>query len=121
MNTMVRNRSPFYYALYEGMTAIEDENGNKTGEYERSYTDPVLMKANISPATGISNTEQFGNLEKYDKVIVTAEMQCPINENSILWIDDLDTEHPYDYIVKRVAKSLNTISIAIAKVTVENQ
>ena len=45
------------------------------------------MLANISQATGQSNTEQFGNLENYDKVIVTDDLNCPIDENSVLFID----------------------------------
>ena len=45
-------------------------------------------------------------------------MDIPIDENSILWVDQLDTTEDHDYIVKRVAKSLNVVSIAIAKVDV---
>lgn len=100
-----------------------DEYGNFTGEYAPIYTEPIRMSANVSPATGQSTTEQFGNLENYDKVIVTDWMECPIDENSVLFIDK-EPEHNtsgdlmYDYIVKRVAKSLNSISIAVRKVDV---
>ena len=99
----------------------------------------------ISQATGQSNTEQFGNLENYDKVIVTDWIDCPIDENSVLFIDkrpeytEVQTHEivegqalyaddevvektyelpKYNYIVKRVAKSLNGISIAVRKVDV---
>lgn len=119
MRTQVINRTPFYYALYEGKTPVEDGQGFYTGEDTIQYSDPVLYtRGNISPATGMSNTEQFGNLDNYDKVIVTSDMNCPIDENSVLWIDEDDTENPYDYIVKRVSKSKNGISIAVAKVKV---
>lgn len=77
-------------------------------------------RANISPATGMSNTEQFGNLDNYDKVIVTGDLECPIDENTVLWIDEPDTTKPYNYIVKRVSKSKNGVSIAVAKVQVMN-
>ena len=116
MKTLVRNRKKFYYALYGEKIELLDNKGFKTGEWEIGYSYPKSMKANISPATGNSNTEQFGNLEAYDKVIVTHDMSCPINEDSILWVDSLNTDGPHDYVVKRVAKSLNLISIAIAKV-----
>lgn len=119
MRTQVINRTPFYYALYEGKTAEVDEGGFYTGEDSPSYSEPVLYtKGNVSAARGTSETEQFGNLDNYDKVIVTSDMQCPIDENSILWIDETDTENPHDYIVKRVAKSKNGISFAVAKVKV---
>ncbi len=121
MNTQIRNRTPFYYALYETNLPLVDEDGNYTGESGTGYSDPVLYKkGNVSSATGVSNTLQFGNLEDYDKVIVTADMACPIDENSILWVDTANTSNPHDYVVKRVSKSLNVISIAIKKVKVSN-
>ena len=118
MKTVFRNRKKFYYALYQDKVEIVDEDGYKTGEWGTGYSEPIMAKGNISPATGNSNTEQFGNLENYDKVIVTHDMNIPIDENSILWVDQLDTEEEHDYIVKRVAKSLNVVSIAIAKVNI---
>ena len=120
MRTQKVNRTPFYYALYLGERMETDEDGNYTGEKSPRYSSPVLYKkANVSPATGMSNTEQFGNLENYDKVIVTGDMSFPVNENSILWIETVGTRVPYNYIVKRVSRSKNGISIAVAKVKVE--
>ena len=117
-----RNDSKFYYCLYADEETLTDENGNETGT-RLVYEQPVEMFANISPATGLAQTEQFGNLENYDKVIVTHDMECPIDENSVLFIDkepeySLTDDPIYDYIVRRVAKSLNTISIAVRKVKV---
>lgn len=117
MRTQVINRTPFYYALYSRTEPRTDDEGYLTGEDKIFYHTPVLYKrANISPATGRSDTEQFGQFDNYDKVIVTSDMSCPIDENSVLWIDDTNTRHAYDYVVKRVARSLNGISIAVAKV-----
>ena len=118
-----RNDSPFYYCLYTDKTPILDDYGNDTGEYTVTYAAPVKTYANISPASGAAQTEQFGNLENYDKVIVTRDMDCPIDENSVLFIDkepeySLDGDPMYDYTVRRVAKSLNSISIAVRKVNV---
>ena len=87
MRSLLRNQRPLYYCLYIGKEEIIDEYGNSTGQYIKYYETPVQMYANISPATGQSNTEQFGNLENYDKVIVTTWMDCPIDENSVLFID----------------------------------
>ena len=120
MRTQKINRTPFYYAMYIGKSMPRDVSGFYTGEPEPRYGEPVLYeKANVSPATGMSNTEQFGNLDNYDKVIVTGDMSCPINENSILWIETVGTRVPYNYIVKRVSRSKNGISIAVAQVKVE--
>ena len=64
----------------------------------------------------------FGNLESYDKVIITDDMDCPIDENTVLFIDKdpefKDGKPTFDYTVRRVAKSLNTISYAVSKVKV---
>lgn len=122
MRTQMINRTPFYYALYSGKTSEVDEDEFYTGEDTPNHGDPVLYtKAVISAARGTVDTEQFGNIDNYDKVIVTADMECPIDENSILWIDETDTAKAHDYIVKRVAKSKNSISIAVAKVKVSNE
>ena len=138
MKCLKRNKRPFYYCLYKEEIELLDEYGNASGEKIVTYEDAVEMTANISQATGQSNTEQFGNLENYDKVIVTDDLDCPIDENSVLFIDKepewKDAEYNeataitvtgatvkvpvYDYIVRRVAKSLNSISIAVSKVKV---
>ena len=123
MRVMERNKVTFYYMLYLGKRAVLDEEENETGEYVVTYSNPVEMKANISPATGQSSVEQFGNLENYDKVVVTDDLSCPIDENTVLFIDkppsyDGEGNPLFDYTVKRVAKSLNSISIAVSKVKV---
>ncbi len=123
MRIMERNKSTFFYLLYKEKTAVLDGDGDETGEYDVVYEEPVEMRANVSAATGQSQVEQFGNLENYDKVIVTDDTTCPINENTVLFIDkepSYDTlgRPQYDYTVKRVAKSLNSISIAVSKVKV---
>ena len=146
MRCLKRNQQAFNYCLYAGKTSLIDEYGNDTGEQILTYSAPVTMYANISPATGQSNTEQFGNLENYDKVIVTDDLNCPIDENSVLFIDKepeftsvttyaevTNTNNgqavttlvaqtvsvpAHNYIVRRVAKSLNSISIAIRRVEV---
>lgn len=121
MRTLVRNRTPFWYALYEGNTPDVDDDGYYTGENSPQYTEAVLYEqGNISAAKGDAQIEQFGNLETYDKVIVTADMECPITENSILWIDETDPTKPHDYVVTRIGKSINGIAIAVRKVKVEH-
>lgn len=120
---MERNKSVFYYALFKEKVPCKDDEGNDTGEERIVYEAPAPMRANISAATGASNIEQFGSDLKYDKVIVIDDNKCPINENSVLFVDappsqDEDGNFLFDYIVKKIARSLNSISIAISKVEV---
>ena len=114
-----RNEQTFYYALHNGVTAITDD-GLYTGEYEVSYGTPVKCRGNISASRGMSDHEVFGSALDYDKVIVVFDMNCPIDENTILWINSTPNGNtPHDYIVRRVAKSLNHISIAVRQVMVD--
>ena len=123
MKTMKRNQVPFWYLLYVRKEDLKDEYGNESGESAIIYKPAVKMEANVSAATGSAQVEQFGNFAGYDKVIVTDDLSCPIDENSVLFIDKEpeyaeDGTPLYDYIVKRVAKSLNSISYAVSKVSV---
>lgn len=124
MRCMTRNKSVFYYSPYEGKTEIKDEYGNATGEYEVIYGKPIKAYGNISAAQGEIQSRQFGESESYDKVIVLDKRETQLDEYSILWVDslpELDADGnttPHDYIVKKVARSLNSISIAISKVNV---
>lgn len=125
MRCLRRNKIPFHYALYSGKTQITDEYGNKTGEYEVVYTNPVQALGNVSATRGETVTRQFGEDEAYDRVIVLEDPNAPIDEFSILWIDTKpeidangDTKTPHDYVVKKVARSINSVSIAVSKVNV---
>ena len=69
----------------------------------------------------ITTLEQFGNSVEYDKVILSDDMSAPIDENTVFFIDtppafDDDGNPMFDYIVRKVAKSLNTLAVAISKV-----
>ena len=125
MRTLRRNKIRIFYANYRNKLPLRDEYGNLTGEYEIEYTNPIEVCANVSAARGEATTRQFGDDESYDRVIVLDDPQFPIAATSILWIDtppeiaeDGSTETPHDYIVKQVATSLNSVSIAVSKVIV---
>ena len=126
MRCLTRNKTPFYYALYKGEAELTDDYGNSTGEYELTYGSPVRVSANVSAAQGEMQSRQFGESESYDKVIVLDDRHTPIDEYSILWVDTLphlnddgSTDTPHDYIVRKVARSLNGVAIAISKVDVK--
>lgn len=133
MKCMERNKSTFYYALYTGREMIEDEYGNVSGEWDTQHGDPIAEQANISAAQGETQARQFGENVSYDKVIVMDNPFVPIDEFTVLWVDTvpkltdsgslaLDEEGkiitPHDYVIKKVARSLNSVSFAISKVTV---
>lgn len=126
MRCMRRNKVEICFALFDHKTETEDEYGNKTGEQTLYYQDPVKTRANVSTAKNQDSIQIFGTDIPYDKVIVM-DKPCPVDENTVFWIDTLPelddegkTETPYDYIVKKVAGSLNSVTIAVSKVKVRH-
>ena len=138
---MKRNLKPVYYCLYHGQKNILDNDGYETGEKKVIYGDPAKLMCNISPASGAAQMELFGVIENYDKILITDDINCPINENTVLYVDEAPVQafhlqlqfpispfgnvgiaaalkNPYEYVVKRVAKSLHHISYAVSKVKV---
>lgn len=110
-----------------------DEHGNRTGQFRVGYGKPVHIQGNISAAKGDSSTRQFGDDLAYDKVIVLEDPNVEIDEHCVLWVDKIpeldrfnqlatDTnggyKTPHDYIVREVARGLDSVSIAIGKVNV---
>lgn len=133
MRCMNRNKVRFFYALYVSREPIMNAQGRPSGQHKVIHGNPIKEYANISAAKGETQTRQFGENESYDKVIVMDNATPPIDEYSILWVDTVPQLNedgslavnekgkvitPHDYVVKKVAKSLNNVSIAISKVTV---
>lgn len=114
MRTLYRNKQTIYCAHFKGKLPIRDEYGNETGEYEVLYHPPQAVELNVSAASGTSPVQPFGIAKNYDKLLVARDSD--ITETSVLWIDSLDTAKPYDYVVVGVAKSLNSVSIAVKHV-----
>jgi len=116
MRELERNKQRIYYALYTGMEDAVDSDGYKTGEKTKSYSDPVSLRINVSPARGNANREMIGIDCQYSRTLTTADLDCPIQEDSILWIG-VPTTEPHNYVVVRKANSLNDIVYAIREVT----
>lgn len=124
MRMLLKNKRTIYYALYTGKTENVDSYGNKTGEYVENYSAPIELKINVSAARGSLDLEQFGINTQYTKTMVTDDLNCPIDEESILWIDRVPDSNgeagsvKHNYAVVQVAKSLNQITYAIKEVSV---
>lgn len=125
MRSMTRNRRTFYYASLTGVAMGTDLDGNYT-EDEYTYSEPIEKQGVITAANGEAVTQLFGANERYDKVITLNLGENYLAIGSVLWVDtmpDIDgktgkTETPYDYIVVKVAESLNFVNVAIRKVNV---
>lgn len=123
MRTLDYNKRTFYYCLRKEREKIYDSDGNFTGDYAPEYVEAQAARGNISAATGSTDTEQFGIGIEYDKTIVLEGLDWDIKEDTVLFVDveptydDEDHTLPrYNYIVTRVAKSLNHTTLAIKRV-----
>lgn len=135
MRCLNRNKRPFWYALYSDKNEVVDQSGFRTGQFRVKYGKPVQIRGNISAAKGDASTRQFGDDLSYDKIIVLGDPNVEIDEHCVMWIDrtpNLDaygelaaTESggyatPHDYIVREVARGLDSVSIAIGRVNVSD-
>lgn len=124
MRSLERNKRTFWYANYAGNEEIFS-NGKRTGQYKVKYGNPVEVRANVSAARGSLDDEHFGINADYDRTIATDKEDFGIDESSVLWIEktpgiaaDGSTATPWDYVVVKIARSLNSTTIAIKKVSV---
>lgn len=121
MRDLIRNRQTVYYRNYLGdNTPVLDRNGNETGAYLPTYeAKPSKAHLCVSPNRGSSDVEQFGGFDDYDRTMTTADTDCGINEESILWVDGADTAGAHNYIVKKKALWKNSVQYLIKKVDVQ--
>lgn len=137
MRGLKRNQRTLYYQLYSNNIPVyeTDLDGNivtdpitgeplLTGETKVGYSDPVEFRANVSANRGESSSDPFGIDLSYDKTMVSCDMNLPIDELSVLFVDkkpEFDAGgnlvNTADYKVVKVAKSLNSTLYAIKKIT----
>lgn len=123
MRTLNRNKQKFYYYLYRGKTELIDESGFRTGEEVLTYSPAQSCCGNVSAGSGDAQAALFGSNIAYERVIVLDDINCPIDENSLLCVDiepqaySANETPTHDYVVKAIAKSLNVFAIAISKET----
>ena len=117
MQSLASNTQKIEYALYLGM---QDKlvNGKKTGEKVKTYSEPQTFRIYVSPAKGEADVEMFGQDAQYTNLMSTCDTNCPINEDSILWIGKTSRQGKHNYRVTRVARGINSILYAIQKVDV---
>lgn len=146
MRTLSRNKQAVYYALYGAVEDTFDDYGNIIGS-KTTYGDVNLLMANVSPAKGDAELQQFGINEDYTRTIATTKV-LPIDKATIMWVglgklplydstktySDGDTvikdgkiakfdgekfvEVPHNHVVVKVAKSINSTMYAVKEVNV---
>lgn len=118
MRDLLRNQQPVFFKLFEGEEEITDQYGNSTGFNVPVYSDLKSAMLCVSPNKGTSETKQFGTIADYDRTMTTSDPNCPIKEGTVLWVDGADTDGPWNYQVKLVARWKNSTQYAIKEVNV---
>ena len=127
MKALLRNKRTFWYANISATSQLEpliDGNGYETGEMGLTYDLPTEFQANISAARGTADLDAFGIGANYTKTIITDNLTLPVDKSTILWVDcepDANGEAgavKHDYVVVAVARSINSLTIAIKEVSV---
>ena len=99
MRDLLSNTRDIWYAVYLGETDAVDDSGDITGEKVENYAEPVKVKLNLSATRGTQgftgtglSYDYFGADVKYDLILSTARMDLPINEYSLIWDSEPETD-----------------------------
>ena len=119
MRNLKKNSKNLWYSNYSGKVPILDENGDKTGDYERGYTVPVSFLATLSASRGNAYADMFGTNIDYTRTLSTVE-KLPIKEESLIWVsvptmnpDGIVDSESADYSVTGIADGLVGVVIAL--------
>lgn len=129
MHTLNRNRVELWYSLKTGEEEIRDENGLLTGEHRMTYSTPVKVRMSMAISSGANNLgsqgmaelDPYGITTAYTHRMVTHDMGCPIDEESLIWIRKTPEQGTHNFKVVRVARSLNHIIYYVKEVDVSGQ
>lgn len=127
MHTLNRNKQDLWYSLKIRTEEVRDEQtGLLTGEHRVIYSEPVETRMSMSISSGANNLgsqgmvtlDPYGITTAYTHRMVTHDMHCPINEESLIWIGRTPTDGAHNFKVVRVARSLNHIIYYVKEVDV---
>lgn len=116
MRTVKRNKRPVAYAFYQGVTELLDDDGNLTGEYNVSYTEPVSTLMNVSGGRGQADIALFGLTQTFSRTATTEDLTTPFNTQTVFWVETDPETEPFDYRVVAVSRTVNQVVLALAEV-----
>ena len=115
MRDLRANQKTIWYQNSNGFAIVEDENGNRTGE-ERPIMEPAeQLRISVSGAVGAMEAAAFGGFTDYSRTACTANVNCPLHEGTLVWINRDASESP-DYVVTKKADTINGILYALKEV-----
>lgn len=134
MHVLERNKEYLWFANPQGIAYVTDENGYKTGERTISYATPQRLKMSMAISSGANNLgsqgmaelERYGITTGYTHRAVTDDLNCPMQEESLVWykiepvkiVNGQIVYVPHNFKVVRKAVSLNHVIYYLKEVDV---
>lgn len=125
MRNLLYNMTPVWYATLISKTENIDRNGNRAGTYKLTYSEPVKKLMSVRWNIGDITLTPFGLNQDGRRRIVTDDLNCPIENGSILWIGIEPDENGEDGAVKHnyevsgaPERSFNQIVYLVSEVNV---
>lgn len=137
MRVLSRNKQDIWFdnRIKNATALIEDRNGNKTGEKQQAYTDPVKARMSMAISSGANNLgsqgmvtlDPYGITTAYTHKAITEDMSCTMDEESRVWygkepyieVNGEQVKQPHNFRVVRKAKSLNHLIFYLKEVDVK--
>ena len=121
MRTVQRNKRTIWYALYNGVTEVVDEDGNYTGEQEVSYGEPIQARMNVSGGRGQAEIELFGVDNPFTRTAVTDDLDTLFNTDTIFWFEADPLVDPHNYRCTGVSRTINQVVLALAELDINHE
>lgn len=115
MRDLRSNQKTIWYQNSIGSAAIRDENGDRTGEEQPVMEPPEQLRISVSGAAGAMEAAAFGGFTDYSRTACTANVNCPLHEGTLVWINRDASESP-DYVVTKKADTINGVLYALKEV-----
>ena len=116
MRTTQRDKRTIWYALYNGIVDLTDEEGNLTGEQGVSYEAPVQTRMNVSGGRGQAGIEMFGVDNPFTRTAVTDDLTTPFTTDTVFWFEANPLEEEHNYRCTGVARTNNQVVLALAEI-----
>lgn len=115
MKSLKIQKQRIYYSNFLSNEDYIDEDGNYTGEKIATYSSPNELFVSVGINSGRVSENAYGVNCELERVIISDDINCPINELSRIWIDN-SIESKNDFEVVSISKTKNFISYILRKV-----
>lgn len=125
MRTAQRNKREIWYALYNGVTDVVDDDGNYTGEQTVSYGTPTLARMNMSGGRGQAEIELFGVDNPFTHTAVTDDLTTEFTTDTIWWFGvtpgNTADAVPHNFRCTGISRTINQVVIALQEISISHE